>query len=335
MSLFVLQICDHRWNIFLIAIWGGQLLNEIHHVSKTFVYGTYYSGTCTAIVMVLYAIFVFFPNYFWMWGVENWVGTFVAFVIATASFTVFAWEVTEYEVYQPSSILITGGATGIGAELMAMYARKGCVISICGRSKERLDAIKEKLVASGAEVNTSVLDVSNEVELKQFIDEANDKKPLDLLLANACTKGNYKEEAIVNLAATVATVDYGVSVMVGNHRATVVLMSSLGIFQTSPFQRYYISIKRALFDYGVGMIPVANKNGAKMVICCPGMSRDDAGRFIMSYKESAEYIYNGLMSKQHFIIYPYYQYIALASFGMLPYSLQAVIYGKQIKNKDD
>ncbi len=334
--LIIIQMCDHNWNYYLIAVWGGALMNEIHHVSKTFVYGTYYSGTVSAYFMVLYSIFIFFPNYAIMWGVSSWVGMLVSSCIVVIAFLVFSWEVTEYEPYEPSSILITGGATGIGAELMVGYARKGCHISICGRSKERLDTICKRLEECGATVTAVQLDIKDDAKLKNFISESNVRKPLELVIANACMKGTRKEEAAM-FAATVTTIDHSLTTMKNNDcslRSTIVVMSTLGIFQTSPFDSYYISIKRALFNYGVSMVPTMAKQGVKMVVCCPGMSRDSPGRFVMTYKESAEHMKIGLASKQNVIIYPYYQYIALTMFGLLPYSLQSVIYGKQLKNKD-
>jgi len=329
--LVFMQICDNDWNYYIVAVWGGAMINEIHHVSKTFVYSTYYSGCVTAYFMVLYSMFIFFPNYALMWGVSAWVGMLVSSCIVVIAFLVFVWEVTVHEPYQPMSILITGGSTGIGAELMASFAKKDCHITICGRSKEKLDTCKERLTKLCATVTVEELDIGDEVKLKNFISEANSRKPLDLVIANACTKGTHKEEAAVNLAATITTMEHA---LVDMSSGTIMVMSSLGIFQTSPFESYYISIKRALFNYGVSMVPVAAKQGVKMVVCCPGMSRDSPGRFAMSYKESAEQVRIGLASKQNVIIYPYYQYIALSVFGLLPYSLQSVIYGKQLKNKD-
>ena len=92
MAMFMMMvITDPSWRFFLPLAWGGQLLNEVHHVSKAFAFKRYYSGAVTALMMVLYACFVFFPNFLSVWDMEHYGKA--PYIVALASFYVFYKEV--------------------------------------------------------------------------------------------------------------------------------------------------------------------------------------------------------------------------------------------------
>jgi short-subunit dehydrogenase len=318
--LITLMVCNDAWIHYSLVVWGGQLLNEIHHVSKMFMYKHYYTGSYSAATLVFWGIFHYFPEFALMQGYDYMYGMSLSIIVSIVSFLVFCLEVRKVPVKEYKSILITGGGRGIGAELMQMFANEDCMINICGRDIEYLNAVKMELEERGADVFVKAFDISDDEQLKRFMDDANNKRPLDLLICNACTKGTEQQQANVNLVATVKTLNRGLEIM--KPGGVIAVMSSLGIFQTTPYDHFYMSIKRALYHYTVSAMPVAMKKGLKVIPVCPGMARKVPGTFAMTYRQAAGVMYEGLRKKRDYIIFPCYQRIALCCLGWLPGSIR-------------
>jgi len=86
--------------------------------------------------------------------------------------------------------LITGGASGIGLEIAATYARLGACVVLASRNQERLDAAVATFPVKGAAVATFRTDVRNYDEVKNAIASTVDRYgSLDILVNNAA--GNF------------------------------------------------------------------------------------------------------------------------------------------------
>ena len=98
------------------------------------------------------------------------------------------------------NILITGASSGIGEALALYYAKlPQTVLFICGRNKERLNSVAKQCRQLGAEVHTSVLDVTDKAKTAAWIKKCNDVAPLNLIFANAgVSTGAETEENIYN-----------------------------------------------------------------------------------------------------------------------------------------
>mgnify|MGYP001231449923 CR=1 FL=1 len=293
--LVVCLIVDPNWRYFFLSIWGAQLITEIHHVSKAVARNKYYSGAYSGFALALYGCLSFFPNYARMWNIYD----------ISIPVTIFLSVLFYYEAKpskrEYSSIFITGASKGIGAELVKMYARPGCHITICSRTP-----IEESFPG---EVVTHAVDIREDVS--KYIREANERKPLDLVIANACTKGSVKDQVEVNVAATVETIDTAMDTM---NNGTIVVMSSMGIFQPLSIDSLYMSIKRLLYDYASR---VERRGGNRIVTVCPSLCRDKASAFALTYKQGAERIYKGLQTEQTFLPFPLHHYVALKMVRML------------------
>lgn len=65
-------------------------------------------------------------------------------------------------------VAITGGTSGIGAEVALAFAREGAKVAVCGRSQKKIDAIAERFQALGYPLYTETVDVSVNAELEHF-----------------------------------------------------------------------------------------------------------------------------------------------------------------------
>lgn len=84
------------------------------------------------------------------------------------------------------AVIITGGSSGIGAELAFAFAQEGCKVSVCGRSKVKMDRLKDKFSHYGFELISKVVDVQDLQQLQQYIEEvSNSFGKLDILINNA------------------------------------------------------------------------------------------------------------------------------------------------------
>lgn len=77
--------------------------------------------------------------------------------------------------------LVTGGGRGIGRAIAASLVSAGATVTVLGRNAATL----EEAVSAGAAHFAAVADVSDEAALKAAIAEAQARKPIDILIANA------------------------------------------------------------------------------------------------------------------------------------------------------
>lgn len=88
------------------------------------------------------------------------------------------------------TILITGGATGLGKSMALRFGSLGASIGILSRNRERLSATTEELRASGINAEFAVADVRNPGEIHSAVDQLQEKLgKFNVLVNNAA--GNF------------------------------------------------------------------------------------------------------------------------------------------------
>ena len=75
-------------------------------------------------------------------------------------------------------VLITGGGTGVGADLARGFAAAGAEVVVVGRRREPLDAV----AATDSRITAIVGDVTDEADVATVFAEAG---PVDIVVANA------------------------------------------------------------------------------------------------------------------------------------------------------
>src|SRR5262245_50311278 len=111
-----------------------------------------------------------------------------------------------------NTVLITGGATGIGLALAERFVREGNQVIICGRRRQRLLAAKQRF----PQINTRVCDVSKAASrralaqwltsefkrLNILVNNAGIQRPIDFLRGPR-DLSNADEELATNLVAPI------------------------------------------------------------------------------------------------------------------------------------
>ena len=81
---------------------------------------------------------------------------------------------------------ITGGSTGIGEAVAMAFAEEGCKVAVCGRSQDKLDAIKAKFQEKGFDLYAESADVGDLAQLERFVrNVAKEYGRIDIWLNNA------------------------------------------------------------------------------------------------------------------------------------------------------
>jgi uncharacterized oxidoreductase len=161
-----------------------------------------------------------------------------------------------------NTVLITGGATGIGFSLAEAFVNAGNKVIICGRRQAKLEAARAKLPG----LETRVCDVSREKERASLFEWVKDNfKDFNLLVNNAGiqrmvdlkegTGGRFtgEDEIATNLFAPVRLSAYFIPLLLKQKEAAIVNVSSgLGFIPIAAMP-VYCATKAAVHSFTVSM----------------------------------------------------------------------------------
>lgn len=238
----------------------------------------------------------------------------------------------------PHSIMITGASSGIGEALALYYAAPGVTLFLSGRNDERLRAAAEACRQRGAMVEAQIVDVSQQGAMQDWINFANQKAPLDLVIANAGISGGTGdggEDAAqvrqifdVNVNGVLNTVLPCLPLMMARGRGQIALMSSLASFSGWPGAPAYGASKGAVRLYGEGLRGAVAGSGVRINVICPGFveSRmtavnDYAMPFLIDSPKAARIIARGLLQNRGRVAFPWPSYAIAVFVTLLPRGL--------------
>jgi uncharacterized oxidoreductase len=160
-----------------------------------------------------------------------------------------------------NTIVITGGTSGIGKELVERLVERGNHVVTCGRRKERL----QELAARHPEVATFVCDVSDEAQRAAFADWVGKRHPAaNVLINNAgvqlltdLTKpvdvSRVRGEVETNLVAPVHLASLFTPLLEGKPGAAIVNISSGLAFCPIALMPIYCATKAAIHSLTLSM----------------------------------------------------------------------------------
>lgn len=161
-----------------------------------------------------------------------------------------------------NTILITGGATGIGFSLAEALVNAGNGVIICGRRENKLKEAKDKL----PQIHTRVCDLSKEKERKSLYDWVSSNfKDINILVNNAgiqrmvnLRKGTRdlfdgEDEIEINLTAPIHLSAYFIPLLLKRKEAAIVNISSGLGFVPIASMPVYCATKAAIHSFSLSL----------------------------------------------------------------------------------
>lgn len=222
---------------------------------------------------------------------------------------------------EPTSILITGASSGLGAALADVYAAPGVRLALGGRDKARLDAVAERCRTAGAEVEATVIDVCERDAVAGWIATSDTRRPLDLVIANAGISGGtgggreppeqVRRIFEINVNGALNTVLPAVPRMIERRRGQIALMASLAGYRGLPGAPAYCASKAAVKVFGEGLRGELASKGVGVSVICPGYVDTPMTQrnrfpmpFLMDAPKAARLIKKGLARNKARIAFP-------------------------------
>ncbi len=184
------------------------------------------------------------------------------------------------------TLLITGGATGIGFALAERFLAAGHAVAICGRREDKLAAAKAKHPS----LVTFRCDVASPEDRVRLRDEALAALPgLDLLVNNAGIQRrdrfrgetpsweDRRSEIAINFDAPVHLTDLFLPHLLARPSATIVNVTSGLAFVPAPFAAVYGATKAALHSFTMALRHHLSATAVRVVEIVPPAVNTDLG----------------------------------------------------------
>lgn len=184
------------------------------------------------------------------------------------------------------TVLITGGATGIGLALAKRFALSGNKVIICGRREERLEAARRELPS----VITIHADIASEDDrLRLFQTVVSNHPEIDVLVNNAGIQNRpppvnepqdfkaYQREITTNLEAPVHLSLLFVKHLTQKHDAAIMNITSGLAFSPLAFMPMYCATKAALHSFTLSLRHQLRDTSVRVVEIIPPKVQTDLG----------------------------------------------------------
>jgi short-subunit dehydrogenase len=183
--------------------------------------------------------------------------------------------------FQNKSILITGASSGIGEELAWQLSQLNARLTLTARRRELLDALAEKIVASGKPAPLVIpADVTNDTDLPHAVNETlRLHNKLDIVIANAgfgvvgsfqkLTLDDYRRQFETNVFGLLRTL-YAALPAIEQSHGNIVLLGSVAGWSATPGASPYAMSKFAVRALASAITPELALSGVKVTLISPG-----------------------------------------------------------------
>ncbi|HZI88820.1 MAG TPA: SDR family NAD(P)-dependent oxidoreductase [Candidatus Polarisedimenticolia bacterium] len=225
-----------------------------------------------------------------------------------------------------NTVLITGGASGIGFELARRFLQEGSTVIVCGRRKDRLEAASK----AHPTLNTMVVDLSKERQRARLADWAMSEFPrLNVLVNNAGIQRRTRlldekrwapthEELAINLEAPIHLTTLLLPHLVKQERPAILNVTSGLAFAPMSSVPIYSATKAALHSFTLSLRHQLADTPAQVIEIIPPAVNTDLGgpglhTFGVAVEEFVNAVVMGLREGEPEIAYGFSQRSSRAS----------------------
>lgn len=214
---------------------------------------------------------------------NNWLTGAILGAGAVAAVTALARARRRFD-FRGKTVLITGGARGLGLVLARELAAAGARLAICSREAEEVAAAKRELEALGAEVFEAICDVTVREEVEHLVrDVCMRFGQIDALVNNAGviqvgplrtqTEEDFEEAMKIHFWAPFYTMQAVLPVMRGLGAGRIANIASIGGKVAVPHLAPYCASKFALVGLSQALRAELVKENIYVTTVCPGLMR--------------------------------------------------------------
>lgn len=244
------------------------------------------------------------------------------------------------------SVFITGGTTGIGAELAKHYADLGWKVGVCGRDKVKFE---ESFTVHKPQISFYQVDVANRDEIQKAIRDFSHSIGLDLLIANAGI--GYKNKTRVpdfefsykmvhvNLLGVMYAFEAALDVMVPRAKGQLVAVASIAGYNGLPGVSAYSATKAAVQKYCESLHLDLRQFGISVTTINPGFvdtpltkSNHHPMPFLMDAPKAAKLIGRAIEKKKMTYHFPFFFAGLVRLMGILPRTWYRFLFSRKLFN---
>jgi short-subunit dehydrogenase len=232
--------------------------------------------------------------------------------------------------------VITGASRGIGRQLALRLAGRGMRLGLIARNAERLETLRQEILAVGADAKIFALDVTDSTGVSAAV-QATEQAfgPVDLLVANAGVSQsfgvkNYDVKLATkvldtNVKGTINAVAAVLPSMRTRNRGHIVGISSLASYQPLAGHGAYSSSKVAMNYLLSALRMELLRTGIAVTTICPGYIRTDMTAqqrfkmpFLMDVDPAVDHIMRAIDGKKTVYNFPWPMALLVRTVGLLP-----------------
>jgi len=189
--------------------------------------------------------------------------------------------------FNNKTVLITGGASGIGLEIANSYYKLNANIIICGRNKEKFQNAKDFILHSNpnkkGEILTFQCDMSSEKNIKIMVNEIKNKFDEINILVNNCSTWSLSsilelkvedlDNAYNNIlkSTIIGTKIIGSEMKNKNGNKSIINISSFAGFMPQQNASIYSCLKSAIINFTKSSASELAKYGIRVNCITPGV----------------------------------------------------------------
>lgn len=178
--------------------------------------------------------------------------------------------------------IVTGGGSGIGKTICEFLVKYNAKVIIADINYENAKDVEHQIIQSGGFAKATKVDVSNELEIKQLIEDTfNEFGKIDLLFNNAgiSVNGEFQDTSLeywqkiinVNLWGVVFGCHYAYPIMMKQGFGQIINTSSLSGLISGGLTSSYSTSKYAVVGFSMTLRAEAKQYGIKINTLCPGV----------------------------------------------------------------